>query len=43
MAWFNETIVQWRSKVQKTISLSTAEADSEYYAASEMAIKVIYL
>jgi hypothetical protein len=43
MARFNETIVLWRSKMQnlKTISLSTAEA--EYYAASDMAIEVIYL
>ena len=41
MARFNETIVLWRSKMQKTVSLSTAEA--EYYAASEMAIEVIYL
>jgi hypothetical protein len=41
MARFNETIMLWRSKMQKTISLSTAEA--EYYAASEMAIEVIYL
>jgi hypothetical protein len=41
MARFNETIVLWRSKMQKTVSLSTAEA--EYYAASEMAIDVIYL
>ncbi len=39
MALFNETIVLWRSKMQKTISLSTAEA--EHYAASEMAIGVI--
>ena len=41
MARYNKTIVQWRSKLQKTISLSTAEA--EYYAASEMAIEVMYL
>jgi hypothetical protein len=41
MTRFNETIVLWRSKMQKTVALSTAEA--EYYAASEMAIKVIYL
>ena len=31
----------WRSKLQKTIALSTAEA--EYYAASEIAIEIIYL
>jgi hypothetical protein len=41
IAGSNETIVLWRSKMQKTISLSTAEAG--YYAASEMAIEVIYL
>ncbi len=34
---YNETIVQWLSKMQKTISLCTAEA--EYYAASEMLLK----
>jgi hypothetical protein len=38
---FNHCIMKWRSKMQKTVSLSTAEA--EYYAASEMAIKIIYL
>jgi hypothetical protein len=31
----------WRSKLQKTILLSTAEA--KYYTASKMAIEVIYL
>jgi hypothetical protein len=41
LARYNMCIVQWRSKLQKTISLSIAEA--EYYAASKMAIKVIYL
>ena len=41
MARYNKCIVQWRSKLQKTISLSTAEA--EYYAVSEMAIEIIYL
>ncbi len=30
----------WRSKLQKIISLSTAEA--EYYAVSVMAIEIIY-
>ncbi len=40
--WPHSTkLVLWWSKTKKTISLSTAEA--EYYAASEMAIKVIYL
>ena len=41
LARYNKQIVLWRSKLQKTISLSTAEA--EYYAASEMAIEMIYL
>ena len=41
LARYNKAIVLWRSKLQKTISLSTAEA--EYYAASEMAIEIIYL
>ena len=31
----------WRSKIQKTVSLSTAEAES--YSASEMAIEVLYI
>ncbi len=33
--------MQWRSKLQKTNLLPTAKA--EYYAASEISIKVIYL
>ena len=41
LARYNKSIVLWRSKLQKTISLSTAEA--EYYAASEIAIEIIYL
>ncbi len=41
MARYYKGMVQWRYKLQKTILLSTAEA--EYYAASEMAIEVIYL
>jgi hypothetical protein len=40
MTRFNETFVLWRSKMQKTIALSTAEVE---YAASEIAIEVIYL
>ena len=38
---FNRAPVLWRSKMQKTVALSTAEA--EYYSASEMAVEVIYL
>jgi hypothetical protein len=41
MARYNKGLIYWKSKMQKTVSLSTAEA--EYYAASEMAIQVIYL
>ena len=41
LARYNKSAVLWRSKLQKTISLSTAE--DEYYAASEMAIEIIYL
>ena len=41
LARYNRSIVLWRSKLQKTIALSTAEA--EYYAASEIAIEIIYL
>ena len=41
MTRYNKGIIYWKSKMQKTVSLSTAEA--EYYAASEMAIEVIYL
>ena len=41
MARYNKGLILWKSKMQKTVSLSTAEA--EYYAASEMAIEVIYL
>ena len=41
MARFNKGTIYWRSKMQKSVSLSTAEA--EYYAASEMAIEILYL
>ena len=37
--------IMWRSKVQKTVSVSTADAEyaeAEYYSASEMAIEVLY-
>ena len=38
---YNGAPIQWKTKLQKTISLSTAEA--EYYAASLSAIEVLYL
>jgi hypothetical protein len=41
LARYNKSIVLWRSKLQKTIALSTAEA--EYYAAPEIASEIIYL
>ena len=41
LARYNRGLILWRSKMQKTVSLSSAEA--EYYAASEMAIEIIYL
>ena len=33
--------IMWRSKMQKMVALSTTE--TEYYAASEMTIEVLYL
>jgi hypothetical protein len=41
LARYNCTPILWRSKMQKTVALSTAEA--EYYSASEMAVETIYL
>jgi hypothetical protein len=41
LARYNRSLLMWRSKMQKTVALSTAEA--EYYSVSEMAIEVIYL
>ena len=41
VAWYGRAPVLWRSKMQKTVSLSSAEA--EYYSASEMAIEITYL
>ena len=41
MARHNKGLIYWKSKMQETVSLSIAEA--EYYATSEMAIKIIYL
>ncbi len=38
---YNGTPIAWKSKLQKTIALSTAEA--EYYAASRAAVDIIYL
>jgi hypothetical protein len=38
---YNRAPILWRSKLQKTVALSTAEA--EYYSSSEMAVEVIYL
>jgi hypothetical protein len=41
LARYTISIVLWRSRMQKTIALSTAEA--EYYSASEIAVEIIYL
>jgi hypothetical protein len=43
LARYTNSIVLWRSRMQKTIALSTAEA--EYYSASEIAVEleIIYL
>ncbi len=41
MARYNHGPVLWRSKMQKRVALSSAEA--EYYSGSEMAIEIIYL
>jgi hypothetical protein len=38
---YNKGMIYWRSKMQKTVPISKAEA--EYCAASEMAIQVVYL
>ena len=38
---YNRAPISWRSKLQKTVALSTAEA--EYYSASTAAVEVIYL
>jgi hypothetical protein len=38
---YNLSIVLWRSRMQRMIALSTAEA--EYYSASEIAVEIIYL
>jgi hypothetical protein len=41
LARYNKSIVLWRSRMQNSIALSTAEA--EYYSASEIAVEIIYL
>jgi hypothetical protein len=41
VARYNRAPILWRSKMQKTVALSSAEA--EFYSASEMAVEVIYL
>ena len=41
LARYNQSLLMWWSKMQKTVALSTAEG--EYYSVSEMAIEVIYL
>ncbi len=41
LARYNKSIVLWISKMQKTIALSTAEA--ECYSAFEIAVEITYL
>ena len=38
---YNKSPIMWRSKMQKTTALSTAEA--EYYSASTAGVDVLYL
>ncbi len=38
---YNKSPIMWKSKMQKTTALSTAEA--EYYSASAAGCKVLYL
>jgi hypothetical protein len=38
---YNKSQISWKSKLQKTTALSTAEA--EYYSASTADMKVLYL
>jgi hypothetical protein len=41
LCFYNRSPIHWRSKMQKTTALSTAEA--EYYSASSAAAEVLYL
>jgi hypothetical protein len=41
LARYNRSMLMWRSTMQKSIAVSTAEA--EYCSVSEMAIKMMYL
>ncbi len=41
LARYSRSLLMWRSTMQKSIAVSTAEA--EYYSVSEMAIEMIYL
>jgi hypothetical protein len=38
---YNKSLISWKSKMQKTTALSTAEA--EYYSASTAAMEILYL
>jgi hypothetical protein len=40
LAQYNKAIVLWRSRMQKTTALPTAE--TEYYSASEIAVEIIH-
>ena len=41
LARYNGAPILWRSKMQKMVALSSAEA--EYYSASDMAVETVYL
>ncbi len=43
MARFNQSVVQWRFKMQKSVQLFKLTAEAELYSASEMAIEIFYL
>ncbi len=38
---YNKALIMWKSKMQKTMALSTAEA--EYYSASTACTEILYL